>query len=346
MFKAGLIPKSFSTYFNTEFEDIMSKLPYILGTIMAYFICASAVLSGPIENTAEQRSQLRYFTQPEGAKGSDTPYGDNGAAGKYVQAGDAKIYYEAYGEGRPLFVFHGGGVGSPYELGQMIDEHRKDFKVVVVSTRGHGHSEIGHTPLSYEQKADDMLAVIRAVTEKPAPILGFSDGAYTAYKLAAMHPELVERIVAIGAGTLKAGYYSPKIRVEDLEKADNAYVAQMRRLMPEPERLQEFLSMYMKFWSTMEIGKEVFSAIKCPVLLLAGDEDDHAPILSVVEAHQMIPNSRICIIPKAWHAAFLDNYVVTWTVIKQFLYADLISLVSSKKLEQNTVKPSITTSNK
>lgn len=316
---------------------MMNKLSHTLKGIMACLLCSSAVLSGPVESAADDSLQLRYFTQPKGIKGSDTPYGNNTENGNYIQAGDAKIYYEIYGSGKPLFVFHGDGVGSPYELGQMIDELRNDFKVIVVSTRGHGRSEIGHTPLSYEQKAEDMLAVMREVTDKPVPILGFSDGAYTAYKVAAMYPERVERIAAIGAGTLKAGYYKPEMRVEDLEHTDKAYIDQMRRLMPEPERLQEFLTAYMTFWSKMQIGQELFRAIKCPVLLLTGDEDDHAPVLSVVEAHQMIPNSRLCIVPNAWHTAFLDNYPVTWTAVRQFLYADLDSLVPAKKLESNTI---------
>ncbi|SFW15740.1 hypothetical protein [Selenomonas ruminantium] len=34
----------------------------------------------------------------------------------------------------------------------------------VKSIGGHGRSEIGHSPLTYEQKAQDMLAVMKAVT--------------------------------------------------------------------------------------------------------------------------------------------------------------------------------------
>lgn len=303
--------------------------------MIACILCAAAVLSGAAASLAEELLQFRYFSQPKGVSGSNTPYGGNAAHGKYVQAGDAKIYYEIYGSGRPLFVFHGGGVGSPYEMGRMIDALRKGFKVIVVSARGHGRSEIGHTALSYEQKVEDMLAVMRKETDKPASILGFSDGAYTAYKVAVMYPESVERIAAIGAGVLKAGYFNAEMRVEDLERIDKAYVDQMRRLMPEPERLQEFLTAYMTFWSGMRVGGELFGAVRCPVLLLTGDEDDHAPIMSVVEAHQMIPNSRLCIVPKAWHTAFLDNYPVAWAAIEQFLYADVDSLVPAKKLEQN-----------
>ena len=47
---------------------------------------------------------IRYFMQAPEAQGSDTPYGNNTVAGHYVQAGDARIYYEIYGKGKPLFT--------------------------------------------------------------------------------------------------------------------------------------------------------------------------------------------------------------------------------------------------
>ncbi|MBD5641090.1 MAG: alpha/beta hydrolase [Desulfovibrio sp.] len=287
----------------------MNKIYFFPLFCLVFLVSASTLaVAGP----------LRYFTQPEGAQGSAIPYGDNREAGRYVQSGDARIYYETYGAGEPLFIFHGGGVGSPYELGRMIDKLRDKYMVVVISSRGHGHSEIGHSPVSLEQKAGDMLAVMREITDKPAPVLGFSDGAYTAYKLAAMKPEAVERLVAIGAGTLKPGFFPASMPLEDLEKADAAYVRQMRALMPEPERLQEFLDEYMAFWSQAEIGKDLLAKIQCPTLLVGGDRDSHAPVSTVLEAAQMLENSQLCVVPGAGHAAFLDNWPVTWAAIEQF----------------------------
>ena len=281
-------------------------------------------------------SPIRYFLQPESVVGSDTPYGNNPAVGRYVQAGDAKIYYEVYGEGKPVFVFHGGGVGTPYEMGQMIDRLRQTHQVVVVSTRGHGRSEIGHTPLTYEQKAADMLTVMREVTDIPATLLGFSDGAYSAYKVAALYPEAVERVVAIGAGTLRKGFFpAGSLRVADMEVLDKAFIEQQKNIMPEPERLQEFWTDYTDFWSKTEVGAEVLGAIQCPVLLIAGDEDDHAPIATMMEAEQMIPNARLCIVPKAWHTAFLDNFAVTWAAVESFLRQDAKDLKPSRKVGYN-----------
>ena len=232
---------------------------------------------------------MRYFMQQPGVQGSATPYGNNKKAGHYVQAGDAKIYYEVYGKGKPLFVFHGGGVGTPYEMGQLIDKLQQDYQVIAVSTRGHGRSEIGHSPLTYEQKAEDMLAVMNAVTNESAILLGFSDGAYTAYKVASMYPE----------------------------------------------RYQEFCDNYMAFWSKMEVGEDFLETIQCPVLLIAGDEDDHAPMVTMVEAEQYIPNASLCIVPKAWHSAFNDNFPVTWAAMQGFMQTDRSKLTGSKKVDYN-----------
>ncbi len=279
---------------------------------------------------------MRYFMQGDAA-GSSIPYGDNLNVGKYVTADDAKIYFEIYGAGEPILILHGGGVGSPYELGKILDEMKTSHKLIVMSTRGHGRSEIGHSPLTYKQKADDALAVLDALKiSKPVQILGFSDGAYTAYEIAALYPDRVERITAIGAGTLQAGYFSPEINLAELEKLDKKFFDAQKKIRPEPERWQEFLSDYMKFWSEQNIGAETFGKIKCPVLLIVGDEDDHAPVVTVLEAHQLLANSRLCVVPKAWHTAFLDNYDVTAAAIRQFVNAPIETLTPSKKVAYNS----------
>ena len=147
---------------------------------------------------------VHYFGQTDQDTVSQVPYGNNAAAGHFVKAGDARIYYEVYGKGEPVLVLHGGGVGCTYEMGRFIDELAKDHLVIAPSTRGHGKSEIGVKPITYAQKAEDMMAAVNQITKKPMVILGFSDGAYTAYKIAAMYPDRVRKIVAIGAGAFYA----------------------------------------------------------------------------------------------------------------------------------------------
>jgi pimeloyl-ACP methyl ester carboxylesterase len=127
------------------------------------------------------------------------PYGANPPAGHYLHVDDASIYYEAYGSGgTPLVLLHGGLYGYIDEFGGLIQELSKHRLIIAIATRGHGKSELGTKPFSYALFANDALAVVRHETRKSVDVLGFSDGAITAYTFTAAHPDLVRRLVAIG----------------------------------------------------------------------------------------------------------------------------------------------------
>ncbi|MCR5085426.1 MAG: alpha/beta hydrolase [Succinivibrionaceae bacterium] len=280
-----------------------------------------------------------YFMQGDRPAPAETAYGDNPACGQYADAGDARIYYEAYGAGQPVVVLHGGGVGTPYEMGALIDDLRQGFRTIVVSSRGHGRSEIGHSAMTLEQKAEDVRAVLAKEGITSARVVGFSDGAFTAYKLAAMYPGMVDRVVGIGAGTLEPGFFQGDLLISELEKADPAFVEWQRAIRPEPGRWQEFASNYMKFWGAAGLDQAFFTQIKAPVLLIVGDEDDHAPIPTVLRAHQALPCSSLLVVPKSWHTAFLDNYGVVRAALLPFLRAEAGDPRCSRKLSLNGELP-------
>jgi pimeloyl-ACP methyl ester carboxylesterase len=88
----------------------------------------------------------------------------------------------------------------------------------------------------------------------------------------------------------------------------------------------------MGYWSHLNLGKDFFSRIQCPILMMTGDEDDHAPIQTVVDAYYMAPKAQLSIIPKAWHTCFLDNFPATWWSLKQFVLQDIGKLQGSRKV--------------
>ncbi len=245
-------------------------------------------------------------------------YGNNPATGHYVLAGDARMYYEVYGSGQPIVLLHGGIMGTTDEMAQFIDSLKSDYQVIAISTRGHGKSEIGTAPITYELKANDVMAVVNDVTKEDVIILGFSDGAYTGYKVSSMYPDRVEKLIAIGAGEQMPGlrqvvFSGPNFNPE------NAIWKSKKQLMPEPERLQEFWKSMETFYNTMEAGKELFMSIKCPVLVMAGERDMNAPLPTVINAYNMISNSQLSIIPNTGHVVFMQNFAAVWTSIVPFL---------------------------
>ncbi len=264
------------------------------------------------------QQNLRRVFQPASVV-NKIPYGANPKAGHYVQADDAKIYYEVYGKGQPIVLLHGGGFGSTIEMAAFIDSFQQKFQVIAVSTRGHGKSEIGSTPLTYEQKANDVIAVINAVTKEQCIILGFSDGAYTSYKVASMYPTRVKKLIAIGAGEQVPGLRKVILDTKEAFKLDSTYWKQQLALMPEPERIQEYWTKMADFYNTMTASKALFTTIKCPVLLMAGELDRNAPLPTVITAYNMIPNCQLAIIPNTGHVVFLENFAAVWASILPFL---------------------------
>ena len=250
---------------------------------------------------------------------NETQYGNNPGAGHYADAGDAKIYYEVYGKGRPIVILHGGIFGSTFEMFQFIDSLSKKFQVIAVSTRGHGKSTLGTGPITYEQKASDVMEVISAVTQDSVIILGFSDGGYTGYKIASMHPERVRKLIAIGATELYPGVRDFIFDVKKAISLDSAYWKQQIALMPEPQRLQEMFTLLGNMYNQLTLGKGFFQTIHCPVLVMAGDGDQGNPPARVVVTAQMISNHQIAIIPNATHAVFLDNFPAVWACVVPFL---------------------------
>lgn len=254
-------------------------------------------------------------------------YGANPAAGHYLTVDNTKIYYETYGSGgTPLVLLHGGLYGYIEEFGELIGEMSKHRRVIAIATRGHGRSELGSKPFSYALFADDALAVIHHETGEKVDVLGFSDGAVTAYMLAANHPELISQLVAIG-GPRKFADWTPKAQAEfknakpgDVERDSPQFVGARKKLMPQPERWLEFIERL----NAMESGPvyvtdEQIRSIKAPTLIVAGDHDPYNQTAKFVELFQLLPNGELAMIPGCGHVVLDCKGQFTIAAVSAFL---------------------------
>jgi pimeloyl-ACP methyl ester carboxylesterase len=252
--------------------------------------------------------------------GQAEPYGNNPKTGKYFNVGDAKIYYEVYGKGLPLVMLHGGVYGYIDEFEYLIPKLAEHYQVICIATRGHGKSEIGKEPYTYKQRADDAFKVIRSITKDSVVVFGFSDGGYSGLKLAAIYPELVKRLVVLGAGDnpktkSKKFNYTP----EGLMKSDSAFFSGRLALMPEPGRWKESLAMLTNLYNEDYISTETFEKIKCPVLVMSGDRDEYSSIEAVTKCARSIKGAQLSVIPGCHHVVFYCNFPAVWESLKPFL---------------------------
>ena len=251
----------------------------------------------------------------------DTPYGSNPGAGHYINIDGTKIYYEIYGKGKPLVMLHGGVYGYIDEFAPFIPKLAENFQVICIATRGHGKSEIGKDAFSYKQRADDAYKVIRSITKDSVVVIGFSDGGFSGLKLAALYPDLVKKLIVMGVGDRPKNRQHEKLNytTDKLMKSDSAFFASRLKLMPEPGRWQECLSKLNVMYNEDFMSKETFEKIKCPVLLMDGDQDGYSTIDEFIQCSKYIHNAQVALIPGCYHVIFFCNFPAVWASLQPFL---------------------------
>ena len=117
-----------------------------------------------------------------------------------VVRGGVRLAYEDIGAG-PAVLFHtgAGGDAGMWRTAGYVDA-LPDHRCVLFDHRGHGRSD---KPRAEEQHGlqeyvDDVIAVLDACDIDRVALVGYSDGAYLAFVLAAQYPQRVSAIVAIG----------------------------------------------------------------------------------------------------------------------------------------------------
>ena len=142
------------------------------------------------------------------------------------------MYYEIHGAGSPLVLIPG-GLMTIDMMGALLPSLAKTRQVIAVEPQGHGHTADIDRPLTYEQMADDIAALISYLGLERADVFGFSVGGGIALQTAIRHPDVVRKLVVASAPFRSDGEY-PEIRALVASfHAECAYVVpDARRLCP------------------------------------------------------------------------------------------------------------------
>jgi len=123
----------------------------------------------------------------------------------YAIVNGLKMYYEIHGKGTALVLIHGGGSTIQTTFGRVLPLFAKNHKVIAVEMQAHGHTADIDRPLSFQQDADDIAALLQQLHIDKADIFGFSNGASTTLQFAIRHPEMANKIIVASTFYKKAG---------------------------------------------------------------------------------------------------------------------------------------------
>lgn len=234
---------------------------------------------------------------------ADTPapaYGNDTAHGRYATVNGIHLYYETYGQGTgaPLVLLHGNG-GNLAAMRHQIDFFRATRHVIAIDSRGHGRSEMGALPLTYEKIADDIASLLAQLRTAPTDVIGWSDGGIVALQLALRHSKRV-RCIALSGANLDVAALKP----EDLASM-RAELAGVRAKLASGERTSQLLQLEQHLVLMIDqtpITTADLRRITCPALVMAG-EHDMIPEPSTRAIAAGLPHAQLHIFPGATHGA-------------------------------------------
>lgn len=154
---------------------------------------------------------------------------------------DIELYYEEYGEGKPLLLLHGNGenVEIFYKL---IEKLKLNYKIYAIDSRNHGKSTKTND-FSYNTMAKDIEEFIKQLGERVS-ILGFSDGAVIAIIVAITNPELLDKLILLGPN-LTPEAIKEEIVTEIREMYEKTNDDLFKLMLTEPQiALEDFKNIY------------------------------------------------------------------------------------------------------
>ncbi|WP_313032204.1 alpha/beta fold hydrolase [Soonwooa sp.] len=256
-----------------------------------------------LDNLDDEKAKEKLAIMKYKNEAQNSNFGRN-KSGEFLVVKDAKIYYETYGEGPVLVLLHGNG-GSITDFYKQIPFFEKHFKVIAIDTRGQGRStNLSKQDYSYEGFADDLFEVVKQLNLSKIKIIGWSDGGNTGLIFAKNHPELIDKLVTIGANLYPEGVDESLLNEikNDFENEDNTDDKRLLKLMLTQPKLKP----------------EDLNLIKIPTLVVAGETDiikkEHTDLIQ-----KSLPTSELLIVKKAGHYVPFEQPKILNNEILKFL---------------------------
>lgn len=221
-------------------------------------------------------------------------------ASGYSEVNGLKMYYEIYGQGKPLVLIHGGGSTIASNFGKVIPLFAKNRQVIAMELQAHGRTSDRDIDLSFEQDADDVATLLHNLKVDKADFFGFSNGGTTTMQMAIRHPEMVNKVVLGSALAKRNGVpdwfwdFMKQAKLENMpEQLQTAY----KEVAADTTGLQVMHDRDAKrMVNFKDISDEQIKAIQAPTLIIVGDKDIITPE-HAIELHRQITHSELAIIP-------------------------------------------------
>ena len=225
----------------------------------------------------------------------------------YAHVNGLELYYEIHGSGEPLVMLHG-GMTTMGDFAALIPALAPTHQVIAYERQGHGHTADTDRPMTLENDANDLAALLRHLNIEQADIFGYSTGGIIALGFALRYPQMTRKLVLLSAIYNESGY-PPEMMAGLRQATADAMPPIMREMYeqvaPRPQDWPRLVSRSVEAAATFKgWTPDELRALGVPTLIAVGDNDivrtEHA-----VEMFRLIPDARLAILPATDHVGVL-----------------------------------------
>jgi pimeloyl-ACP methyl ester carboxylesterase len=197
------------------------------------------------------------------------------------------LNFTEFGKGEPVFMLHGNRQSAKAFTSQ-IKRLQQTHRLIAIDTRGHGGSAHGNVPLTLDLLARDVLDVADTLNIPAFSILGYSDGANIALKVAMRAPTRITSLILISPNLNPAGLRLPfrlmlKVGLTLLSPAKYG------RNLPAIRKLTYLRDKINLMNASYELDHEVLTM---PILIISGARDiihkHHLHLISSLLPHAVL----------------------------------------------------------
>jgi pimeloyl-ACP methyl ester carboxylesterase/predicted glycosyltransferase len=266
-----------------------------------------------------------------------------------IERGGVRVGYEVHGTGEPTIVLlTSWAIVHARQWKMQVPYLARHFRVITVEGRGNGRADRPDRAEAYADRelVDDAIAVMDATGTDRAVLVGLSMGARHALQLAVWYPERAAGVVAVGTALpwpVSPGFDEPKESYEGWGKANRHYwLADYRgwveffvsQIFSEPHSIKhredgvswglettaETLLLTVAAVGTpdAEDAESICRQVRCPVLVIHGDEDGIVPYETGV-ALARFTDGQLATLHGGGHAPTLRDPVKVNLLIREFV---------------------------
>ena len=216
-----------------------------------------------------------------------------------------------------LVLLHGGMSSSGSLLRNLAPHFDKNYRVAAFDRRGHGRTADTDAPFHYEEMADETIAFLEHLGGKHF-VVGHSDGGNVALIVAMRRPDLLKRVVLVGANYHFDGMRPmPMFHLEGDQFEE--WATKYGELSPSgKEHARDVITKTLHMFDTEPaFSVDDLAKITVPMLVMAGD-DDLMELSHTSSLYEAVPGAQLAIVPGTSHAVLKEKTKLSAKLIRNF----------------------------